>query len=85
MRFTCATVLGVCAWALVLGGLRGGPCEERPGLPCAGRGGFLPALTDLPQGTGQPLSRADGASGKVYLRKRKNTTQAEEERRGKKK
>ncbi|KAK4830272.1 hypothetical protein QYF61_009365 [Mycteria americana] len=57
-------VRGGGAQVSVPGGLRGGLCEERPGLPRAGHSRFQPAPTDPPQGTAEPLSHDGSASGK---------------------
>jgi len=59
-----------CTWqAVVSGGLQGGPCEERLGLPRAGLGQFQPAPAAPLQGTAQPHSQDGGASGRACVSK----------------
>ena len=66
---------------LAAGGCRGGLCEKTSELSHAGHRWFQLAPKDPPQDTVEPVSYVCGASEKTYLRKGKNSTQAEEEAR----
>ena len=56
---------------MAAGGLQGGLCEERLGLPRAGHSWFQPAPADPPQGMAEPCSHDSSASGKASVRKGK--------------
>ncbi|KAK4823439.1 LOW QUALITY PROTEIN: hypothetical protein QYF61_002125 [Mycteria americana] len=56
---------------LAAGGLQGGLCEERPGLPCAGHSRFQPAPTDPPQGMAETPAKVVVTQGNVLKKRRK--------------
>jgi len=66
MIFTCASVPGAGAEALVLGGCRETLVSGGWGCPVLDA-----ARSSQPQGMAQPLSPADGTVGKMYSRKGK--------------
>jgi len=55
-------VLHAGAQVPAVGGCRAGPCEKRPGLPCARYNWLQSGPADPPQGTAEPLCQGGGAS-----------------------
>lgn len=83
-------VVGANAWALAAGTCRGGPCEERPGLPSAGHSQFQEVRsngrgTAVREGGSAPWQRrcslkGAASSGRPTTVQRKTTRKKEQQR-----